>query len=214
MPMGASRMSDQVSQHTLEDGKNRDSQKSFKPSVLNLKQVWAMSVEQMSSAHQQHTDASKHSQVRCFSSGHGSHSLLPPSSSPQCLWEPQSSVSPATAQQTSRWTGSRCRPRWAAAGCLRTGCPIELLQTAQSPLWRYLRTAPSICWRDCSLTPSTSCAWLQPPAWAGVSLQRGLHTVHPRPPAATVHLQCRERITNLHIILINANLNVLGTFFA
>lgn len=39
MPMGASRMSDQVSQHTLEDGKNRDSQNSFKHSVLNLKSV-------------------------------------------------------------------------------------------------------------------------------------------------------------------------------
>lgn len=44
MPLGASRMSDQVSQHTLEDGKNTDSRNSFKHSVLNLKNVSAMSI--------------------------------------------------------------------------------------------------------------------------------------------------------------------------
>lgn len=48
MPMGASRMSDQVSQHTLEDGKSRDSQNSFKRSVLNLKSVGVRSVELLS----------------------------------------------------------------------------------------------------------------------------------------------------------------------
>lgn len=138
--------------------------------------------------------------------------MLPASCSPQCPWEPRSSVSQATAPQTSRWSGSRCPPRWAAAGCLRTGCPTELLQTAQWTQWRSLRTAPSICWRACSRTPSTSCAWLQPPAWAGVSLQPGLHTAHPRPPAATVNPQRGEKLTNLHIVLINANLNVLATF--
>lgn len=119
---------------------------------------------------------------------------------PQCLCVPRSWVWSARAPQTLSWIGSRCPPRWAGAACPHTDCPIARQRTALSRLWSCRRTAPNICWRACSLTPSTCSVWPQPRVWAGASPPRGPRTARPRPPAAKVNRQeGRDRnVSGLH----------------